>query len=59
MADKILALTIPINLTEIERIARQINETIQNLTNIDQIINETKADIAMTDKLKDRADIAR
>lgn len=59
MADEVLALSIATDLAEIAAIAKQINETIQNLTNIDQILNETRADLATSEKLKERADNAR
>ena len=60
VADKVLELSIPAKtLLQIEEIARQINDTIQNLTNIDQILNETSADLATSERLKERADNAR
>ena len=46
-------------LDEIDLIAMQINNTIQNLTNIDVILNATAADLATSEKLKERADNAR
>ena len=55
-----MELSIPAEtLLQIEEIARQINDTIQNLTNIDQILNETSADLATSERLKERADNAR
>lgn len=60
MADEVLALTLPEGQqAEIEAIARQINETIQNLTNIDQILNDTAADLLTSEALKQRAHNAR
>ena len=44
---------------EIAEIARQINETIQNLTNIDQILNDTAADLITSEALQERARNAR
>ena len=44
---------------EIAEIARQINETIQNLTNIDQILNDTAADLMTSEALQERARNAR
>lgn len=60
VADEVLALTLPEGQqAEIEAIARQINETIQNLTNIDQILNDTAADLLTSEALKQRAHNAR
>lgn len=47
------------NPENISELARQINQTIQNLTNIEQILNETAADLATSEALKQRADNAR
>ena len=44
---------------DIAEIARQINETIQNLTNIDQILNDTAADLMTSEALQERARNAR
>ena len=59
MAERVLELNISVELGKIEALANQINETIKNLTNIDQILNETAADLATSEKLKERADNAR
>jgi len=54
VAERVLELNISVELGKIE-----VNETIKNLTNIDQILNETAADLATSEKLKERADNAR
>lgn len=59
MAQTVLETSIPMNPDDIAELARQINETIQTLTNIDQILNDTAADLATSDSLKERADNAR
>lgn len=59
VAGLVLAMSIPMDQDDIAELARQINETIMNLTNIDQILNETAADLATSDSLKERADNAR
>jgi len=59
VAERVLELNISVELGKIEALANQINETIKNLTNIDQILNETAADLATSEKLKERADNAR
>lgn len=58
VAERVLELNISVELGKIEALANQINETIKNLTNIDQILNETAADLATSEKLKERADNA-
>ena len=44
---------------EIRELAKQINETIKGLTNIDAILNATKADVDKAQSLKKRADNAK
>lgn len=43
---------------QILKLATQINETIQGLQNIDSILDDTRDDLALAEKLKDRADSA-
>jgi len=59
MAEEVLGRSIPMSQEQIEILAMQINQTIQNLTNIDQILNETAVDLQTSEALKERADNAR
>ena len=43
---------------EIRDLARQINETIEGLTNIDSILEDTRDDLRRAQELKDKADKA-
>ena len=49
-----LAITINQNPAEIDELARQIKETIQSLTEIDTILEQTKGDLNMAEQLKRR-----
>ena len=44
---------------EIRDLARQINETLKGLTDIDSILAETKDDLERANDLKDRAGAAK
>lgn len=44
---------------QITELARQINDTIASLTNIDAILNDTAGDLAEAQALKSRADRAK
>ena len=49
-----LNITINQNPTEIDELAEQIKETIQSLTEIDTILQQTKGDLTMAETLKRR-----
>jgi len=54
-----LAEAIPLSSDQISELARQINETVRSLTDIDSILNATADDLAKTAQLSERADNAR
>ena len=59
MAEDVLAMTISLTPDQIRDLARQINETIRGLTDIDAILEATKEDLDKAQRLKERADNAR
>ncbi|XP_077998074.1 laminin subunit beta-1-like [Glandiceps talaboti] len=52
IAERVLGMTISLTPDEIKALAREINETIQNLDNIEAILNATKDDLDRAKKLK-------
>ena len=52
-------MTIPLTPDQIRDLARQINETIRGLTDIDAILEATKENLDKAQRLKERADNAR
>ncbi|RWS05481.1 laminin subunit beta-1-like protein [Dinothrombium tinctorium] len=59
LAEQCTFLDISLTPAQILELARQINETIANLTNIDKIIYETASDLERARRLKERADMAK
>ena len=55
VAEEVLAMSISLQPEEIRDLARQINETIRGLTDIDTILAETKGDLERANDLKARA----
>ena len=55
VADEVLAMKISLTPEQIQDLAQQINETIQGLTAIDDILQDTKDDLVRVQKLRDRA----
>ncbi|XP_055926474.1 laminin subunit beta-1-like [Argiope bruennichi] len=58
-AEECLRLSISLEPEQITGLARQINDTIASLTNIDAILNATAGDLAEAQTLKTRADRAK
>lgn len=56
VAVEVLKMTISLSPDEIVNLARQINETIESLTNIDAILDETRNDLRTVTELKKKAD---
>ena len=52
-------MTISLTPEQIRELAREINETIKGLTDIDAILEATKEDLDKAQRLKERADNAR
>ena len=52
-------MSISLTQDEINELARQINEKIRQLDNIDDILNNTKADLARANALEKRANDAK
>lgn len=59
VANQVLALSISLRPEQIMELAKQINDTIDSLTNIDTILEATAGDLALARNLKDRADRAK
>ena len=59
VAEEVLAMSISLQPEEIRDLARQINETIRGLTDIDTILAETKDDLERANDLKARAGAAK
>ena len=59
MAEEVLAMSISLTPEQIRDLARQINEAISGLTNIDQILEATRADLARARDLEQRANRAK
>ncbi|XP_054721557.1 laminin subunit beta-1-like [Uloborus diversus] len=59
LAEECLRLSISLEPEQIRILARQINDTIANLTNIDAILDATASDLAEAQALKNRADRAK
>ncbi|XP_006825989.1 laminin subunit beta-1-like [Saccoglossus kowalevskii] len=56
IAEKVLAMKISLTPDEIRELAKEINETIQNLENVDDILDATKDDLDRAKKLKEDAE---
>jgi len=59
MAEETMSKSISLRPEQITDLARQINETISSLTNIQAILDETAGDLATANSLKRRADAAK
>ena len=59
MAQETLNLSISLQPAQITELARQINDTISSLTNIQAILDATADDLATANSLKQRADAAK
>ena len=59
MAEEVLAMSISLTPEQIRDLARQINETIRGLTDIDAILDATRDDLRKAQRLKERADQAK
>ena len=55
VAEEVLAMSITLRPEEVQDLARQINDTIRGLTDIDTILAETRDDLDRANRLKDRA----
>lgn len=58
-AEEVLAMTISLTPAEILDLAKQITSTIQSLTNIDAILDDTRDNLNTVNDLKRRADDAK
>ncbi|KAK6176840.1 hypothetical protein SNE40_015066 [Patella caerulea] len=58
IADEVLDMSISLTPQQIQDLADKINKTIQGLVNIDNILNDTRDDLAKAQQLKQRADNA-
>ncbi|XP_070559223.1 laminin subunit beta-1-like [Ptychodera flava] len=59
IAERVLAMSISLTPDEIRDLAKEINETIQNLDNIDAILDETRDDLDRAKQLKEDAEKAK
>lgn len=59
LAEECIALSISLEPEQIRELAREINDTIASLTDIDAILRETGPDLSLAKDLKARADLAR
>ena len=59
VAEEVLAMKISLTPEQIQDLARQINDTIRGLTDIDNILDATRDDLNKANDLKDRADQAK
>ncbi|EEC18262.1 laminin beta 1 chain, putative [Ixodes scapularis] len=59
LAEECTGLSISLEPEQIRELAREINQTIASLTDIDAILRETGPDLALAKELKARADLAR
>jgi len=59
VAEEVLAMSISLTPEQIRELARQINEAISGLTNIDAILEATRADLARARDLEQRANRAK
>ncbi|RWS26837.1 laminin subunit beta-1-like protein, partial [Leptotrombidium deliense] len=59
LANECIAKDISLTPTEIINLARQINETILSITNIQKILLDTAGDLATANQLRQRADLAK
>lgn len=59
LAQECLDLKISLQPEQIQKLAREINDTIAGLTDIAKILRETAGDLANANRLKDRADYAK
>ena len=59
MAEEVLGMTISLTPEQIRDLAKQINDTIKGLTDINSILDATKEDLDKAQKLKERADNAK
>ncbi|KAI5612331.1 laminin subunit beta-1 isoform X2 [Silurus asotus] len=55
VTEKVLAITLPVNLTQVNNIVLQIKESIANLTEVDVVFNYTTEQLAKAKDLLDRA----
>ncbi|KAK3579401.1 hypothetical protein CHS0354_029709 [Potamilus streckersoni] len=58
IAQEVLRMSISLTPDQIMDLANQINETIQGLQNIDSILEDTRDDLSLAQRLKERADNA-
>jgi len=59
VAEEVLRMTISLTPAEIQELARQIEETIRGLTDIDSILSNTRADLERVKALERRATDAK
>ena len=59
LARDTLALNISLTPDELLNLAKGINETVQNLTNVDKILNDAQADYLNANYLRDQALVAK
>ena len=59
VAEEVLAMSISLTPKQIRDLADQINNTIRGLTDIDAILDATRADLKRAQDLKKRADDAK
>lgn len=55
VAQQVLAITLPVNRTELDSIVLQIKDTIANLTDVDGVFNYSAEQLAKAKDLLDRA----
>ena len=58
MAQEVQAMSISLKPDQIVQLANEINSTIQGLQNIDDILEDTRDNLTLAQKLKERADDA-
>jgi len=58
IADEVLNMQISLRPDQIQELSTEINATIQGLKNIDDILDDTKDNLTLAQRLKQRADDA-
>lgn len=59
VAQQVLLITLPMNITTVEKIIMQIKDSLSNLTNVEGVINETSQHIGKVKELLESAKDAK
>jgi len=59
IAKQVLSITLPFNRTTVDKMIRDIKDSLSNLTNVEAIVNQTKQHISTAKELIDKAKDAK